>query len=41
MASITYDAAYLDLALDVEGEVATLDSALRKASEAEGVLLAG
>lgn len=35
-----YDAAYLDLALDVEGELATLDSALRKAGEAEGVVLA-
>jgi predicted nucleic acid-binding protein len=35
-----YDAAYLDLALDVEGEVATLDPALRDACEAEGVPLA-
>jgi predicted nucleic acid-binding protein len=35
-----YDAAYLDLALDVDGELATLDGALRQAGEAEGVVLA-
>jgi predicted nucleic acid-binding protein len=32
-----YDAAYLDLAIDVDGELATLDRALRAAAEAEGV----
>jgi predicted nucleic acid-binding protein len=32
-----YDAAYLDLALDTDAELATLDTALRKAAEAEGV----
>lgn len=36
-----YDAAYLDLALDVDGELATLDTALRAAAEAEGVALLG
>lgn len=36
-----YDAAYLDLALDVDGELATLDGELRKAAEAEGVPLLG
>ena len=35
-----YDAAYLDLAIDVDGELATLDAALRGAAEAEGVTLA-
>lgn len=35
-----YDAAYLDLAIDVEGELATLDQALRRAADAEGVPLA-
>ena len=34
-----YDAAYLDLAIDVDGELATLDRALRTAAEAEGVPL--
>jgi predicted nucleic acid-binding protein len=34
-----YDAAYLDLALDVGAELATLDGDLRKAAEAEGVPL--
>lgn len=34
------DAAYLDLAIDVDGSLATLDLALRTAAEAEGVLLA-
>ena len=32
-----YDAAYLDLALDVDGELATLDRPLRAAAEAEGI----
>jgi predicted nucleic acid-binding protein len=32
-----YDAAYLDLAIDVDGELATLDRALAKAAAAEGV----
>lgn len=32
-----YDAAYLDLAIDVDGELATLDRALRTAAEAEAV----
>lgn len=36
-----YDAAYLDLALDVDGELATLDMDLRTAAEAEGVPLLG
>ena len=36
-----YDAAYLDLALDVDGELATLDGDLRIAGEAEGVPLLG
>lgn len=36
-----YDAAYLDLALDVDAELATLDRPLRAAAEAEGVPLAG
>jgi predicted nucleic acid-binding protein len=36
-----YDAAYLDLAMDVDGELATLDGALRKAAAAEGVPLVG
>lgn len=35
-----YDAAYLDLAIDVDGQLATLDKALRRAAEAEGVALA-
>ena len=35
-----YDAAYLDLALDVDGELATLDGALRQAADAEGIALA-
>lgn len=34
-----YDAAYLDQALDVDGELATLDNALRKAGEVEGVVV--
>lgn len=34
-----YDAAYLDLAIDVDGELATLDRALRAAAEVEGVPL--
>jgi len=32
-----YDAAYLDLAIDVDGELATLDGDLRAAAEAEDV----
>jgi predicted nucleic acid-binding protein len=36
----TYDAAYLWLAIDVDGELATRDDALRRAAEAEGVPLA-
>jgi predicted nucleic acid-binding protein len=36
-----YDAAYLDLAMDVDGELATLDGALRIAAESEGVPLLG
>jgi predicted nucleic acid-binding protein len=32
-----YDAAYLDLALDVDGQLATLDRALARAATAEGV----
>jgi predicted nucleic acid-binding protein len=35
-----YDAAYLDLAIDVAGELATDDRDLRRAAEAEGVQLA-
>jgi predicted nucleic acid-binding protein len=34
-----YDAAYLDLAIDVDGELATLDDALRSAADAERVPL--
>jgi predicted nucleic acid-binding protein len=34
-----YDAAYLDLALDVDGELATLDRPLQRAAEAEGVVV--
>lgn len=34
-----YDAAYLDLALDVDGELATLDGDLRTAAAMEGVSL--
>ncbi|MEO6350797.1 MAG: type II toxin-antitoxin system VapC family toxin [Candidatus Limnocylindrales bacterium] len=34
-----YNALYLQLALDVEGELATLDSRLRDAADAEGVTL--
>lgn len=34
-----YDALYLQLAIDVEGELATEDGALRAAAEAEGVAL--
>lgn len=36
-----YDAAYLDLAIDVDAELATLDGDLRAAAEAEGVPLLG
>lgn len=36
-----YDAAYLDLALDVDAELATLDRPLRAAAEAEGVVVLG
>ncbi len=36
-----YDAAYLALAIDVDGELATLDQALRTAADAEGVPLLG
>lgn len=35
-----YDAAYLDLALDVDAELATLDQRLQTASTAEGLTLA-
>lgn len=35
-----YDAAYLWLAIDVDGELATRDAALIRAAEAEGVTLA-
>lgn len=35
-----YDATYLWLAIDVDGELATFDRALAKAAEAEGVPLA-
>jgi predicted nucleic acid-binding protein len=34
-----YDAAYLDLALDIDGDLATLDGPLRAAAEREGVPL--
>jgi len=34
-----YDAAYLDLALDVDAELATLDDALRGPARSEGVTL--
>jgi len=34
-----YDAAYLELALELDGELATLDRALQAAATAEGVLL--
>jgi predicted nucleic acid-binding protein len=34
-----YDAAYLDLALDVDGDLATLDGPLREAAALEGVPL--
>ena len=36
-----HDAAYLDLALDIDAELATLDGKLRTAAEAEGVSLLG
>lgn len=36
-----YDAAYVDLALDVDAELATLDGQLRTAAEAEGVPILG
>ena len=36
-----YDALYLQLALDVEGELATLDSDLQRAAIAENVLVVG
>lgn len=36
-----YDAAYLALAIDVDGELATLDHALRTAATAESVTLVG
>lgn len=36
-----YDAAYLGLAIDVDGELATLDKELLRAAEAEGVQIAG
>lgn len=36
-----YDAAYIDLALDVDAELATLDGALRAAAEAESVPVIG
>lgn len=35
------DAAYLDLALDVDAELATLDGKLRTAAEAEGITVVG
>jgi predicted nucleic acid-binding protein len=35
-----YDAAYLWLAIDVDGELATFDQALIRAAQAEGVELA-
>jgi predicted nucleic acid-binding protein len=34
-----YDALYLDLALDIDGELATLDRDLAAAAAAEGVTL--
>jgi predicted nucleic acid-binding protein len=34
-----YDAAYLHLALDVDGELATYDQALARAAESEGVVV--
>jgi predicted nucleic acid-binding protein len=36
-----YDAAYLDLALDVDAELATLDRELARAAAAEGVAVTG
>lgn len=36
-----YDALYLQLAMDLEGELATLDKALQRAATAEGITLAG
>ncbi len=36
-----YDAAYLDLAIDVDGQLATLDRALARAATAEGVEVVG
>jgi predicted nucleic acid-binding protein len=36
-----YDAAYLDLALDVDGQLATLDRALARAATAEGIEVLG
>jgi predicted nucleic acid-binding protein len=36
-----YDAAYLELAIDVDGLLATLDGDLRKAAEAEGIAVVG
>lgn len=36
-----YDAAYLDLAIDVDGELATDDRELRTAAKSEGVSLIG
>jgi predicted nucleic acid-binding protein len=36
-----YDAAYLELAIDVDGELATLDRALARAAAAEGVDVIG
>lgn len=36
-----YDAAYLDLAVDIDGDLATLDVPLRAAAEAEGVTVVG
>jgi predicted nucleic acid-binding protein len=36
-----YDAAYLDLAIDVDAELATLDRDLARAAVAEGVAVAG
>jgi predicted nucleic acid-binding protein len=35
----TYDAAYLQLALDVDGELATYDRALAQAAQAEGIVV--
>jgi predicted nucleic acid-binding protein len=34
-----YDAAYLELAIEIDGDLATNDRALRAASEAEGVVV--